>query len=99
MSYEQIDDFMFLGAWVPVDSSNLVAAQYDSDGESLVIEYQGGTTWRYSSVSEAEARDFAQAGSHGEWVWDHIKVRGTKDQHQKPAVRVAGVSRKPLRVR
>ncbi len=71
-----------------VKSSNLVAAQYHQIDRVLSIEYQGGRTYDYYQVSEKEAEGFITAGSHGTWVWDHLRVRGDKRRHKKPFIRV-----------
>ena len=85
----QADDGPFAaflrGEWLDVSSSNVASARYDADTQSLIIRYLSGDTWEYSPISEAEALSFATAPSHGRWIWDNVKVRGTRNQHVKSA--------------
>lgn len=42
-----------------------------------------GSLYRYASVTPEEFLTLLAAGSAGEWVWDHLRVRGTWSGHQK----------------
>ena len=64
------------------EKSRVRLAQYHAEAESLMLEYEGGSAYLYSPVSEADAIGFFQADSWGEWCWDHLRVRGSKTAHQ-----------------
>lgn len=89
-----LDGFIHFGQVLPVNSSNVTAAQYDIETDTIIVEFHGGDNrsdfYQYSGVSEAEARDFAVASSPGGWVWDHLRVRGSATAHRKPYSRVDG---------
>lgn len=93
LSSDQLDDFLHFGEWLPVQSSNVAAAQYDGETEQMTVEFDDGSFYQYQQVSRQEARAFAQAGSKGIWVWDHLRIRGTRDGHKKPFVFLSGPSR------
>lgn len=39
--------------------------------------------YRYMTLTPNEAASMFAAGSHGKWVWDHLRVRGSATAHQK----------------
>jgi hypothetical protein len=47
------------------------------------------STYLYDNVTEDEAISFTKAGSKGGWVWDNLRVRGSKTLHKKPYRRVS----------
>jgi hypothetical protein len=59
-------------------STNVDSAWYDIDKGELFIKYQDGSLYRYESISPHEAESFARSASAGTWVWDVLRVRGTK---------------------
>lgn len=73
-----------------VHSSNVVMAQYFHADRKLLIEFKTGKAYLYSEVSEHEAIEFAKSPSKGVWCWDYLRIRGTKNGHRKPYVRVSG---------
>lgn len=90
---DEIEDFLWHGAPLFVYSSNVGFCQYYPETEKMQIEYlakgnKPARKYLYSSVTHAEALDFAQAQSKGIWVWDHIRVRGKGNAHlsRKPFV-------------
>ena len=85
-----INDFLD-GELVFVRSSNVVAAQWNEAAGTLMIEFKKGVAWVYAPVDRREARAFIEAPSHGIWVWDNLKKRGTRHDH------LAGVRAAKLR--
>lgn len=85
----EVELFILSGEWFSLVSSCAESARYDFDSEQLSIEYRDGEKWTYGNVSEAEARAFYTAPSHGVWIWDNIRVRGTVHEHRKPAWRIS----------
>lgn len=75
------------GQWETVSSTNVVAIGYDAAQQLIRIRYKNGEQWEYGPFNEDMARRLYLTGSKGIWVWDYIKVRGTKDQHQVPIAR------------
>lgn len=48
------------------------------------LERKGpGPLYRYSSVEPEQFLAFLAAPSAGEWIWDHLRVRGTASGHRK----------------
>jgi len=89
----RLADLVYLGQWVPVESSNVAAARYIYGEQKLEVEYLGkngepSTFYHYWPVTPDEVEAFGLAPSHGKWIWDHVRVRGTKYDHQKDYVRV-----------
>jgi hypothetical protein len=77
-----------MGRWEPVSSSNVAEAAYDRDSGRLLVRYKsGGGGWWYEVGREA-AEAFYAAPSHGGWLWDNVKVRGSRSEHQVPAGRL-----------
>jgi len=87
-----LEDFVLFGEVMFVRSSNVTLAQYFPGENKMMVEFHGGRSemraYLYSDVNEDEAVDFWKADSKGKWVWDNLRVRGTRDQHRKPYVRV-----------
>jgi hypothetical protein len=42
-----------------------------------------GSLYRYSNVTPEEFLSLLAANSKGDWVWDHLRIRGTWSGHQK----------------
>lgn len=82
------DEFVYGNDLVFVKSSNVLSAQYYWADHKMMIEFLNGSAYLYSSVSETEAWSFITASSHGKWIWDNLRVRGTADQHRKPYERI-----------
>ena len=80
----EVADFL-AHQWVAVSSSNHVRARWDEEARTLEIQYDDGSTWAYDPVSRDEATDYLLAPSKGTWMWDHVRVRGSKHAHQKNA--------------
>lgn len=84
LSGDQVENFVYHRAVLPVNSTNVAHVQYDIEKHILIVTFLGGGQYSYSNVSEQEAINFAQAGSKGAWVWDRLRIRGSKTGHQKP---------------
>lgn len=85
MSMSDIQAFMN-GEWVSVTSSNHAAAMYDPEGQTLFIRFKSGQETQYLGVPPEIAEGYAVADSHGTYHWDHIRVRGSKTEHQYPYI-------------
>lgn len=59
-------------------SSNVAQYWYEQANRTLYIQYKDGSTYAYYSVSEPEAISLFQSASKGTWVWDNLRIRGTK---------------------
>ena len=88
LSGDEVEDFVENEQPVFVNSSNVVMVQYFPVVQKLLVEFKKGASYLYSSVSKVEALSFAQAQSKGGWVWDNLRVRGSKTAHRKPYTRV-----------
>lgn len=82
---DRFRQFLYGNNWTSFTSTYLKAARYDWNTSTLQVLYPDGTVWSYRNVTPGEARDFYEAPSKGTWMWDNVRVRGTKSQHQKPA--------------
>lgn len=85
------------GEFVKVDSSNVYEIAYDAEGAFLYVRFRAtegrgtgkrlnapGSLYRYRNVEPRDFKQFYEAASKGEWVWDHLRIRGTVAGHQKP---------------
>ena len=77
-------DWLLKGDWMSVTSSNVESARYLWEENQLWVSYRGGVVWSYD-VPFHKAAEFYRAGSKGGWVWDNLRVRKTKHDHQVPA--------------
>ena len=57
----------------PVNSSNVAAGGYDSDSETLQVEFNNGTTYQYFDIPEQTFEGLRDAGSVGGYLAAHIK--------------------------
>lgn len=71
------DRFM-TGEWVEWESSNCMAGVYYPESLYMELRFRDGTYYGYFNVSSTEAAAMYNAPSHGKWVWDHLRIRGTK---------------------
>ncbi len=84
------------GEMVEVRSSNVHSIGYDLDNQTLYVRFWAETTRRgeivrfpgslygYRDVWPEEFLEFLEAPSKGNWVWDHLRERGTVSGHKKP---------------
>jgi len=85
------------GQMVPSpQSSNVHSFGYDSDQAALYVRFKRGqlkgsrarpsgpgSLYRYEAVQPREFVSMLDTNSKGEWVWDHLRIRGTESGHQK----------------
>ena len=57
----------------PVQSSNLLSVGYDSDTQTLEIEFRDGGIYQYYGVPEMVYRQLLTATSHGKFFHAHIR--------------------------
>ena len=62
---------------IPVSSSLIRSAAYDSERHELAVTFASGATWIYGNASQPftseDAMAFAGAGSKGQWFLGNIK--------------------------
>ncbi|MDE2098100.1 MAG: KTSC domain-containing protein [Patescibacteria group bacterium] len=73
-----------------VHSTNVSLLQYFPEDQKLMVEFLNGGAYLYSNVTETEAYELAKAESKGGFLWDRIRVRGSKTAHKKPFVKLRG---------
>lgn len=80
-----LDSFL-TGKAMKVRSSSLLAAKYDPNEQLLRIAYKSnpGVWHKFEQVDKAAAKDFHGARSKNTWVWDNLRVRGTRTEYKKP---------------
>lgn len=79
-----IEASVFSGETIGLISSNVSWMRYDQAQNQLYLGFIDGTTYQYSQVLPEEALDLIYSPSHGKWVWDHLRVRGTVFGWRKP---------------
>jgi len=60
---------------IPVSSSNLASVGYDSETQTLRIEFGSGGVYEYHNVPEAEYQGLMSASSKGSYFHQNIKDR------------------------
>lgn len=70
-------------------SSNVRRYRYNPSSATLDVQYKGkkgapDTAYRYWNVSVPEAIAMHAAASKGTWVWDSLRIRGSRTLHRKP---------------
>ncbi len=88
---DDVEEFVHLSQPLFVHSTCVTMAQYFADSQTMLIEYlpsrqtgEGAGAYKYGNVSEEWAYEFAQAQSKGAWVWDRLRIRGSKFGHRVP---------------
>lgn len=82
------------GEMVEAQSSNVHSFGYDQRDASLFVRFLGGSRmerggpgslYRYANVTPEEFLSLyaTRGGGAGDWVWDHLRVRGTVSGHRK----------------
>jgi len=59
----------------PVTSTNIRAIGYDSDRQTLEIEFNYGAVYQYAGVPQEEHEGMMNAGSKGQYLNSNIKGR------------------------
>lgn len=64
----------------PLASSNLAAAGYDAEAQTLTIEFHNGETYDYFNVPQGVYAGLMGAGSAGQYFARQIKGRFSYEQ-------------------
>lgn len=59
------------------DSSNLVAARYDTKTHEMQVDFKGNTTYAYESVPRLKWDEFRMSDSRGSYLAREIKPHHT----------------------
>lgn len=59
----------------PVSSSNIASIGYDSQSQTLEIEFHSGSVYQYYSVPQSLYQGLMEASSHGSYFHQNIKGR------------------------
>ncbi len=59
-------------------SSNVHSCWYEIRQQQLFVQFHDGSLYRYESVTVGEAQAFVLSTSAGTFVWDNLRIRGTK---------------------
>lgn len=59
-----------------VTSSNIASIGYDSNSQTLEVEFLNGAIYQYYDVPEALYEGLMSADSHGTFLSEHIKKGG-----------------------
>jgi len=94
---DQVEKFVYEAEPFFVHSTNVQMMQYFIEDQSLLVEFRDGTAYKYENVTEDEAIQAAKAPSKGFFVWDNLRIRGTKLGHKKPYKKVSGGYQPPKR--
>ena len=71
------------GEWVSWPSTNCVGGRYFPETLYMELEFKDGTFYGYFNIGPEEAASMYHATSHGVWVWDSLRIRGTKLGYRK----------------
>jgi len=65
---------------VPIDSSHIKYAEYDSDSQRMVLTFQNGSRYSYANMTPDLYTAFLQAPSQGEFLHRNVikSLPGTK---------------------
>ena len=89
----RVDHPAVTGEMVVAQSSNVHSYGYDAEHGYLYVRFLDsladgsrsgpGPLYRYSGVDPNEFGALHRAGSKGNWIWDHLRIRGTVSGHKK----------------
>lgn len=80
----EIEQFLYDGKVITVNSSNVEAFRYDIEKKRLYVDYLDGSGYWYDGVPEKIAERAMTMQSKGDFVWDYLRIRGTKTGHKYP---------------
>jgi hypothetical protein len=100
ISVEDVQEFLEGKRDILVDSTNVYSIGYRPETEQLHVGFQSktpdgkpsgqlGSMYEYDQISPEEAKSFLQVNSKGGWVWDELRIRGTKTGHKKAYRRIS----------
>jgi hypothetical protein len=69
---------------VEIKSSNMNSVDYDEKEQTLIVEFPGGTKYKYMDVPIREYKDFINAESKGKYFHKHIKPYYKWKKLEKP---------------
>ncbi len=75
--------FINMGEVKSFQSSNVHSAFYEQRNQALFVQFLAGSLYRYENVNTGEAESMYRSVSAGTWVWDNLRIRGTKLGHRK----------------
>lgn len=58
---------------ISVSSSNISSIGYDPESQTLEIEFNDGSIYQYNDVPQLIYESLMNAGSHGQYLNQHIK--------------------------
>ncbi len=58
---------------IEVKSSNIVSIDYDEQEQTLIIEFPGGSKYKYDKMPVREYKNFLNAESKGKYFHKHIR--------------------------
>lgn len=61
-------------SWIPLDSSNLDACEYDDQTQTLAIKFRNGNIYHYFDVPEHVFEGLRTAPSPGQYL--HVEIKG-----------------------
>lgn len=70
LTEDEVESFVYDNELVFVHSTNVAAAQYFFEDKKLMLEFNDGSAYLYSNISEEDAIYFMKAQSKGRFVWD-----------------------------
>lgn len=80
----KLGKYLYEAEWVgDFPSSNVHSFSWDRKLERLYIQFHDGSVYEYYECSEREAISLYNAVSKGTWIWDNLRIRGTKLGHRK----------------
>lgn len=65
--------------FIPLASSNLRGASYDTEAKELTIHFRSGSSYTYKGVPENTFRELMRAGSPGGFFHSNIKDKFSYD--------------------
>lgn len=82
-------EWLHSGKWIKANSSNpsdpySEELRWDNEAELLYVRHPNGRVWKYGPVTKNMAEELIFSPSPGGWIWDHIRVRGSRSAHQVP---------------
>ena len=95
--YTNARDRLSGGDWLDINIYGKVGAvRHDPKTSILYVRFPVGRSYAYKNCDIDLAIQLLNAGASkttpagGTWVWDHLRIRGTRTGHQKPYREVTG---------
>ncbi len=89
LTSDECDAFLHFQQAKSFGSSCVGWVQYFEDDKKLFVQFyakgrQPEKVYLYLNITLQEAKSLCQATSAGIWIWDNLRVRGSKNLHRKP---------------